>query len=150
MPRTRDIYVPPEGPPQGEPLSPDLYAKMGEANIYRMLEDFYRELATSTIRHMFPADSPELMKTASRRSAAFFIAVMGGPPLYHQLYGPPMMRKRHMPFEIDEDARKEWLNAFERVLENAPDQYDFPEEHLPAFRAFLSGFSAWMVNALPA
>jgi hypothetical protein len=32
------------------------------------------------------------------------------------------------------------------VLEHAPARYNFPPEHLPVFRAFLEGFSAWMVN----
>jgi hypothetical protein len=40
----------------------------------------------------------------------------------------------------------EWLGCFERVLVRAPERYGFPAEHLPGFRAFLDGFSLWMVN----
>lgn len=120
---------------------------MGEENIYRLLEDFYAALASSSIRGMFPAESAETMKLASRRSADFFIFVMGGPPLYHQKHGPPMMRKRHMPFEIDEAARTVWVNTFKEVLKDAEQRYHFPPQHLPSFIAFLEDFSAWMVNA---
>jgi hemoglobin len=60
-----------------------------------------------------------------------------------------MMRARHLPFVIDEAARQEWLACFDRVLADAPAKYNFPAEHLPGFRAFLVGFSSWMVNTAP-
>lgn len=138
----RKIYVPPGGPPQVSPPSPEIYAHMGEENIFAMLADFYAELEKSSIRAMFPRN----MKKASEKSAAFFVGLVGGPPLYQQRYGPPMMRARHMPFIIDEAARQEWLRCFDVVLADAPARYNFPAEHLPGFRAFLAGFSAWMVN----
>lgn len=141
----REVYVPPEGPPRVSAPSSEIYAAMGEENIFTMLRDFYRELAKSSIRHMFPED----MDAASEKSAAFFVGLLGGPPLYHQRYGSPMMRARHMPFAIDEPARREWLACFNRVLDDAPTRYNFPVEHLPGFRAFLDGFSRWMVNTAP-
>jgi hemoglobin len=143
--RSREIYVPPGGPPRVAPPNPAIYDQMGEANIFAMIEDLYRELEQSWLRSMFPQD----MVVASQRSAAFFVGLLGGPPLYHQRYGNPMMRARHLPFPIDEAARQEWLACFDRVLERAPHQYSFPSEHLPGFRAFLEGFSAWMVNTAP-
>ncbi|GIV77516.1 hypothetical protein FKZ61_019535 [Litorilinea aerophila] len=139
----REIYVPPMQPGQIPAPSREIYGLMGEENIFAMLEDFYRELEQSSIRAMFPED----MVAASRKSAAFFVGLLGGPPLYHQRYGPPRMRARHMPFVIDEAARQEWLACFDRVLARAVEKYNFPPQHLPGFRAFLEGFSAWMVNS---
>jgi hemoglobin len=118
---------------------------MGEAKIFAMIEDFYRELERSSLRAMFPRD----MVAASHKSAAFFVGLLGGPPLYHQRYGNPMMRARHLPFVIDEAARQEWLACFDCVLDRAVAEYQFPAEHLPGFRAFLVGFSSWMVNSAP-
>ena len=138
----RVTYVPPGGPPQVAPPSRDIYAAMGEAAIFRMLEDFYRELEKSSLRGMFPAD----MAAASRKSAAFFVGLLGGPPLYQQRYGSPMLRARHMPFSIDEAARQEWLACFDCVLAVAPQVYGFPPQHLEGFRTFLREFSGWMVN----
>jgi len=141
----RQIYIPPGGPPRVEAPSPEIYAAMGEANIFAMLEDFYGELAQSSLHAMFPRD----MVKASQKSAAFFVGLLGGPPLYHQRYGNPMMRARHMPFVIDEAARQVWLACFDRVLDRASERYNFPAQHIPVFRAFLVGFSTWMVNAAP-
>lgn len=141
----RQIYVPPGGPPRVAPPNPEIYAAMGEEMIFAMLRDFYRELEKSSIRAMFPKN----MEKASEKSAAFFVGLLGGPPLYHQRYGNPMMRARHMPFVIDETARLEWLRCFSLVLEDAPARYNFPAEHLMGFWAFLEGFSSWMVNTAP-
>ena len=115
---------------------------MGEANIFRMMSDLYKEIEKSNIRHLFPAD----MEEASRKSALFFVTILGGPPLYAQKFGPPRMRARHIPFEIDERARQTWLACFERTLEGADVKYNFPLEHLQGFKDFLKSFSAWMVN----
>lgn len=139
---SRSVYVPPIDPARIAPPSREIYGLMGEASIFRMMEDFYRELERSSLRALFPAD----MLAASRRSAAFFVGLLGGPPLYHQRYGNPMMRARHLPFAITLRAREEWLGCFERVLAQAPERYGFPAQHLAGFRAFLRDFSLWMVN----
>ena len=139
---SRQVFVPAVDPAKIPPPSREIYGRMGEANVFRMMEDFYRELERSSLRPLFPAD----MVAASKRSAAFFVGLLGGPPLYHQRYGNPMMRARHLPFTITLAARQEWLACFERVLVRAPERYAFPPEHLDGFRAFLEGFSLWMVN----
>jgi hemoglobin len=142
MDEAREIYVPPEGPGALPALSPAIYSSMGEDGVFRMLEDFYRELERSSIRPMFGED----LLDSSKRAAAFYVQLLGGPPLFDTRYGNPMMRRRHLPFRIDEAARRIWLECFLRVLENAEGDYSFPAEHLPTFRAWLDGFSRWMVN----
>jgi len=137
----RELYVPPEGPPSEGRPNPEIFAKMGQDNIFLMIEDLYLNLEKSKIRSIFPEDMIE----ASKKSAAFFVFLLGGPPLYQQRHGPPMMRQRHMPFVIDEEARLEWIRCFDMVLEN-PKKYQFPEEYLTEFRRFLDRFSRWMVN----
>lgn len=138
----RKLYVPPGGPPQVEPPSREIYGQMGEENIFAMIAELYAELAQSSIHFMFSQD----MVLASQKSAAFFVGLLGGPPLYQMLYGNPMLRARHIPFAIDEAARQEWLACFNRVLDTATEAYGFPAEHLPGFRHFLQEFSRWMVN----
>lgn len=136
------MFTPPVNPQQIPSPSKEIYAVMGQANITHMIADFYVELENSSLREMFPVD----ILGSSERSAAFFVGLLGGPALYHQRYGNPMMRARHLPFPINRSARDEWLACFERVLQDAPAKYDFPPEHLEGFREFLRGFSLWMMN----
>jgi hemoglobin len=79
---SREIYVPDMRP--GEVTSPsrEIYASMGEANIMRMMEDFYRELEQSPIREMFPPD----MLAAARKNATFFVQVMGAQRMAHLFF----------------------------------------------------------------
>jgi len=140
------IFQPKGGPPQNPLPNPEIYTKMGEHGIFKMLEAFYLSLAQSKIRELFPAEDPAQMMEASKRSAAFFVGVCGGPPLYQERFGPPMMRKRHMAFEIDETGRQEWLRCFKETLVDADQKFGFPLEHLPGFLTWLEGFSGWMVN----
>lgn len=142
MTNPHQFYVPPEGPPQGINLNPEIFLKMGNENIFKMISDFYTELGQSEIAHLFPKDMSESID----RSTAFFVFLLGGPPLYQEKYGPPMMRRRHLPFAIDEHARSVWLRCFQAILKNAPEKYHFPTEHLDAFWEFLQKFSGWMVN----
>ena len=142
MTEKRQVYTPPEGPSQVTLPSSEIYEKMGEEAIYQMLEDFYNALSQSSIAHLFHKD----VVSASKKSAAFFVFILGGPPLYQQQVGPPRMRQRHLPFAIDEAARQVWLDCFMQILEDADKKYRFPPEHLEGFCQYLKTFSAWMVN----
>lgn len=142
IPSIGRVHVPSGGPPQGPGPSKEIFARMGADAIYRMCADFYQELGRSPIRSVFSDDLP----AASRRFAAFVIQICGGPPVYTEQRGEPMMRARHLAFPINEEARQIWLGCFRRTLEDADRKYGFPAEHLDGFRTFLDGFSAWMVN----
>ena len=115
------VYTPPGGPPQVARPSREIFEQMGELNIFRMSEDFYRELEQSAIRPMFPED----MGAASKKQAMFLVGILGGPPLYQERIGPPRMRARHIPFHIDEPARQTWLACFKKILAHS-ERYDFP------------------------
>jgi len=132
------------GPPQVDPPNPEIYQVMGEENMFRLLHDVYDEFANSLIKDMFPTD-PEGLAEAADKSACFFVGLCGGPPLYHQRYGNPMLRRRHFPFPIDMNSRDVWLACFLKVLKNH-EKYKFPEQHLDSFIGFIAGFSPWMVN----
>jgi len=110
-----------------------------------MLRDFYREVGRSSIRTMFADD----LDAAAEKIGLYFVELLGGPPLYSSRAGAPMLRKRHLPFAIDEDARSVWVECFDRVLDRAVAEHGFPPEHLEAFRLFLHEFSGWMVNVSP-
>lgn len=143
--RTRPVYTPIGGPPQGPRPPEAIFHALGVAGVFELLEAFYVQLGQSSISELFPNGS-EALTAASQRSAAFFVQLLGGPPLFSQHFGPPRMRARHIPFEIDEQAREVWLACFEATLDLEGPRLGFPDGDRAAFRAFLVGFSAWMVN----
>ncbi len=141
----REIWTPPGGPPQTDRIPAAVYETMGEDNIVAFTRAFYRRLAASKISHLFPKGERNLIKAADK-SAAMNVFLFGGPHLYQQRHGPPRLRMRHMPFVIDEDARREWMRCFRETLQEATREYGMPAEHIPAVALFFDGFSRWMVN----
>jgi len=69
------------------------------------------------IRKMHPEDLQE----SRDKLYEFLSGFLGGPSLYHQNRGSPMLRMRHLPFKIDEQARDQWLNCMNRALEEQTD-----------------------------
>jgi hemoglobin len=47
----------------------------------------------------------------------FLSGWLGGPQLYVEKYGHPMLRRRHLPFEIGESERDQWLKCMDIALD---------------------------------
>lgn len=92
-----------------------IYEAIGEGEgIRRLVEAFYPIVQRNErIGPLFPADIRPVMEKQFLFLSQFF----GGPPLYSDQYGHPMMRARHMPFPITEEKAKEWLACMAQALE---------------------------------
>lgn len=92
-----------------------LFEQMGGApTIRRLVEAFYpRVQADPTISRLFPEDIRPVME----KQYLFLTQFFGGPQLYNQQHGHPMMRARHAPFPIDEEAARAWLRCMAAALD---------------------------------
>lgn len=86
----------------------------GEATIRRLVEAFYPIVQVNPkIGPLFPEDIRPVME----KQFMFLTQFFGGPPLYSDQYGHPMMRARHMPFPITEERADAWLSCMKQALE---------------------------------
>jgi hemoglobin len=86
-------------------LTPSLYQQIGAAKLREIVQTFYPLLkADPLLTDLFPENLSETMN----KQEAFLTGFLGGPALYHQTYGHPMLRGRHMKFRMLELG----LNAF--------------------------------------
>ncbi len=94
----------------------------GEAKLRALIDRFYDVMDTAPecyiIRKLHPADL-----AGSRDKLYMFLSGwLGGPPLYTEQNGNPMLRARHLPFAIGEAERDAWmgcmLQAAEAVIED--------------------------------
>jgi hemoglobin len=138
----REIYIPPEGPPPVH--APQLFARVGLERLQALAWAHYQRLGCSAIGQLFPPDETGL-REASEKQAAFWVGVTGGPPLYMEKYGPPRMRARHLPFSIDEAARKEWMRCMREALGDGS-SWGFTPDDVQQWLDWLEAFSGWMVN----
>ncbi|AAN51174.1 bacitracin resistance protein BacA [Leptospira interrogans] len=132
------FFIPPGGPPGPIPGLQLVFGSVGENSLRKLVSDFYDQIPSSSISFMFP----ENLEDSKIKSADFLIQVTGGPPLYSQNYGPPKMRARHLPFPIDEKARRVWLSCYRKVL----DDWDAEVSAKEVLWIFFKDFSTWMVN----
>ncbi|MFC4403257.1 globin [Gracilibacillus xinjiangensis] len=86
----------------------------GDETIDRLVEAFYARVANHPdLIPIFPDDFTEV----ARKQKQFLTQFFGGPPLYIQEHGHPMMRKRHLRFPITPTRRDAWLKCMEGALE---------------------------------
>jgi len=92
-----------------------LYAQMGGApTIRRLVEAFYPKVqADPEIGPLFPTDIMPVME----KQYLFLSQFLGGPALYNEAHGHPMLRQRHMPFPIDERRARAWLRCMAAALD---------------------------------
>ncbi|NOR88428.1 MAG: globin [Bacteroidales bacterium] len=123
--------------------NPDFFNYLGEEKFRSLISRHYDILTESSVSHLFPK-SKEALEMAKSRSADFFIQLMGGPDYYKQNRGEPMMRKRHMPFKIDMDARIVWLQSYQMALNEIE---GVPAHFVQSYWTYLDKFSLWMINS---
>ncbi|NJH81853.1 globin, partial [Staphylococcus hyicus] len=78
-------------------MPPTPYEVIGQDALYKMIDHFYILVEQDDrINHLFPGDFNE----TSRKQKQFLTQFLGGPSLYTDEHGHPMLRKRHLPFKI--------------------------------------------------
>lgn len=88
----------------------------GDAGVRALAERFYRQMdedpSCARIRHLHPAD----LNHSRDKLYLFLSGWLGGPPLYVEQYGHPMLRRRHLPFPIGSDERDQWMRCMAAAL----------------------------------
>lgn len=88
----------------------------GSETIDRLVNAFYKRVGKHPdLIPIFPEDLTEV----ARKQSLFLTQFFGGPRLYEQERGAPMMRRRHLPFPITPTRRDAWLACMEEALEEA-------------------------------
>lgn len=89
----------------------------GVANIRQLVETFYDVMESDPKAQAIRAMHPEDLTSAREKLFMFLTGWTGGPQLYIERYGHPFLRRRHLPFAIDESARDQWMYCMIRAME---------------------------------
>lgn len=92
-----------------------LYEQMGGApTIAEIVDRFYPKVqAHPLLAPLFPED----IRPVQEKQVMFLTQFFGGPSLYSDQHGHPMMRARHMPFPITRERADAWLSCMRSALE---------------------------------
>jgi hemoglobin len=105
----------------------------GEATVARLCDRFYELMDTvpqfAAIRSLHPAD----LQTSRDKLFMFLSGWLGGPDLYVQNIGHPMLRRRHLPFAIGENERDQWVACMFLAMESIGVEEALREKLLASF-----------------
>ncbi|MGO4869053.1 MAG: group II truncated hemoglobin [Roseiarcus sp.] len=88
----------------------------GDPAIAAFVARFYDIMAADPQLERIWAWHPKDMAGLKARLGDFLSGFLGGPTLYPQRYGPPMMRRRHLPFPIGRAERDLWMKCARAAL----------------------------------
>jgi len=85
----------------------------GAPAIRELVQKFYLKVqAHPLLSPLFPENIDPVMEKQYQFLTQFF----GGPTLYSDEHGHPMMRARHLPFPITRERADAWLDCMSRAL----------------------------------
>jgi hemoglobin len=90
------------------------FEAVGEKTLQRIIDTFYGLVAKDpNLAPIFPDDLSEI----ARKQKQFLTQYLGGPALYTEEHGHPMMKSRHSPFPITPTRAKSWLSCMNEAME---------------------------------
>lgn len=91
----------------------------GEAVLRQIVGRFYDLMDETPEYHAVRKVHGEDLSMAREKLFGFLSGWLGGPPLYVQKYGNPMLRARHLPFAIGRVERDQWLACMRQAVEES-------------------------------
>ena len=89
----------------------------GDAKVRELVERFYDlmelEPGYATLRKVHGSS----LESAREKLYMFLSGWLGGPALYTDRYGHPMLRARHLPFAIGDVERDQWMACMRQAME---------------------------------
>ena len=119
---------------QAEKLAPTHYQRIGGEQKVRALVRRFYELMDALpeaygIRKLHAQD----LQSANDKLFKFLTGWMGGPQLYVEQYGHPMLRRRHLPFTIGDAERDQWMLCMNQALSEVVEDVALRQELSAAF-----------------
>ena len=88
----------------------------GEQAILGLVERFYFNMDTLPEAQGIRAIHQPNLASAKAKLFKFLSGWLGGPNLFIEEFGQPMLRARHLPFAIGESERDQWMLCMNKAL----------------------------------
>ena len=95
-----------------------IYEKIGgDATVSKLVARFYELMDSVPQFAELRAMHPESLEGAREKLYMFLSGWLGGPDLFVEKFGHPMLRARHMPFAIGTMERDQWVACMVLAME---------------------------------
>jgi hemoglobin len=105
--------------PQRQSKSPPTPYELigGDARVRELVERFYDLMELEPAYAQLRRVHGSTLESAREKLHLFLSGWLGGPPLYTDRYGHPMLRARHLPFAIGVVERDQWMACMGQAME---------------------------------
>ncbi len=114
----------------------------GDARVRELVERFYDLMELEPAYQQLRRVHGSSLESAREKLYLFLSGWLGGPPLYMERYGHPMLRARHLPFAIGTEERDQWMACMVQAME----EVDLPKELREPLKAAVFKTADWMRN----
>ncbi len=122
---------------------PTPYAMLGgDAKLRALVEKFYSLMDIEPEFYGIRKLHPETLEGSIDKLYMFLSGWMGGPQLYVEKFGHPMLRARHLPYAIGEAERDQWMACMGQAMEAC----EVPELLRLQLMGAFAGTADWMRN----
>jgi hemoglobin len=90
----------------------------GEKVVRELVDRFYDLMDEKSEVIVIRKMHAKSLRLSREKLFLFLSGWLGGPDLYVQKYGHPRLRARHLPFEIGESERDQWLMCMNQALDD--------------------------------
>lgn len=92
----------------------------GEAGIRDLVDRFYARMDTEIDARNIRRMHAKSLRASREKLFMFLSGWLGGPNLYIEKHGHPMLRRRHLPFTIGKAERDQWMHCMRSALSEMP------------------------------
>ena len=105
----------------------------GDGAVRALVERFYDLMELEPAYERLRRVHGSSLESAREKLYLFLSGWLGGPPLYTDRFGHPMLRARHLPFSIGEEERDQWMACMAQAMEELEVPRALREGLIPAF-----------------
>lgn len=113
-----DLFIARPHNPPNTPMPQSHYDILGgDAAVRTLVDRFYDLMESRPDAAAIRALHPQALVGSRDKLFKFLSGWLGGPALYVQEFGHPMLRARHLPFSIGNAERDAWMQCMRQALE---------------------------------
>jgi hemoglobin len=114
----------------------------GDAKVRELVTRFYDLMELEEEYALLRRVHGASLESAREKLYMFLSGWLGGPPLYVERHGHPMLRARHLPFSIGVEERDQWMSCMIRAME----EVELPQELREGLAQAFFKTADWMRN----
>lgn len=92
----------------------------GETSVLKLVDRFYFYMDTLPETKEIRKIHGQNLSSAKEKLFKFLSGWLGGPDLFIQEFGHPMLRRRHFPFAIGQAERDQWMICMNKAMNDTP------------------------------